>query len=204
MSTVIIDYGMGNLISVKRAFEECGADVIISDNPDDLSSASHIVLPGVGAFADGMSALHAAGWVKSIQRAVEEEEAALLGICLGMQLLADSGVEGGEAAGLGMIPGQVVRLESGESGERIPHVGWNEIWPQQQHALFEHIADGSDFYFVHSYHFITSDPAFVLSTTPYCRGFTSAVGKGRIMGVQFHPEKSQRSGFQLIRNFLSI
>lgn len=204
MSTVIIDYGMGNLISVKRAFEECGADVHISDDPQDLASATHIVLPGVGAFADGMAALNAKGWRAAIRTAVERESAALLGICLGMQLLAEKGTEGGQVDGLGLIEGEVVKLQPKEVGERIPHVGWNELWPEQRHTLFEGIADGSDFYFVHSYHFRTKDDASLLATTPYCGGFASVVGKDRILGVQFHPEKSQRTGFQLIRNFLSL
>lgn len=204
MSTVIIDYGMGNLISVKRAFEECGADVYISDDPQDLSSATHIVLPGVGAFADGMAALDAKGWRTAIHTAAERESAALLGICLGMQLLAETGTEGGRVGGLGLIEGEVVRLQPKAAGERIPHVGWNELWPEQRHPLFDGITDGSDFYFVHSYHFQTKDEASLLATTPYCGGFASVVGKDRVMGVQFHPEKSQRNGFQLIRNFLSL
>lgn len=203
MSTVIIDYGMGNLISVKRAFEECGANVSISDNPEDLLGASHIVLPGVGAFTDGMASLARNGWINAIRQAADNGEASILGICLGMQLLADFGEEGGGMEGLGLIPGRVVRLQPAQSDERIPHVGWNELSIEQTHNLLYGIPNHSDFYFVHSYHFKAEHPSDVLATTPYSGGFTSVVSRNQVMGVQFHPEKSQRTGFQLIKNFLN-
>ena len=121
---LVINCGIGNLGSVRRAFEECGAHVLVSDNPDDLRQVDRIVLPGVGAYADGMEALAAKGWPKPLRDALDKSGVALLGICLGMQLLSESGTEGGGAQGLGLIPGKVVRLEPG-NGERIPHVGWN-------------------------------------------------------------------------------
>ncbi len=201
MSILIIDYGMGNLASVRRAFEECGADVFISDDPADIKEAERLVLPGVGAFYDAMALLRKKGWVDAIRRAVLEEGIPILGICLGMQLMAESGVEGGESEGLGLVPGRVIRLESKDS-ERIPHVGWNEVHFQQKHLLFDAISDGADFYFVHSFHFVPSKPEHVLAITPYCGGFVSVVGKGSAVGVQFHPEKSSKAGFVIIKNFL--
>lgn len=204
MRTIIIDYGMGNLNSVKRAFEECGTTVVISDKPDDLASATHIVLPGVGAFADGMHNLNERGWVSAIKKIAQEKSIPLLGICLGMQLLADFGNEGGNINGLGCIPGEVKRLEPKSTEERIPHVGWNEISITKDTPLFHKISDKSDFYFVHSYHFVAVHSEHVIATTPYCGGFVSAVMSGTVYGCQFHPEKSQRLGFQLIQNFLKL
>ncbi|GAM09650.1 imidazole glycerol phosphate synthase subunit HisH [Geobacter sp. OR-1] len=201
--TLIVDYGMGNLGSVRRAFEECGADVFISGNPSDISVADHIVLPGVGAFADGMTALNAAGWVDALRRSTTEM-IPLLGICLGMQLLADRGFEGGETEGLGLIPGEVRRLEPDSAETRIPHVGWNEVHPRCANPLFSAIAEGTDFYFVHSYHFIPLTADDIAATTPYCGTFVSALNRGTVFGTQFHPEKSSRAGFQVIRNFLAL
>lgn len=202
MNVLVINYGMGNLASVRRAFEECGATVLVSDNPDDLSGVDRIVLPGVGAFPDGMNNLAVAGWPAKLHAALKDPEVRLLGICLGMQLLADRGFEGEETAGLGLIPGTVTRLQP-PGGERIPHVGWNEIHAAQPHPLLEEIPDGTDFYFVHSYRFQPKDPESSLARTPYCGDFASIVGRRNVVGTQFHPEKSSKQGFQLIRNFLS-
>jgi glutamine amidotransferase len=202
--TLIVDYGMGNLGSVKRAFEECGADVFISDDPNDCTLADHIVLPGVGAFADGMAAMTAGGWTVALCSATQEDKIPLLGICLGMQLLADKGFEGGETAGLGLIPGEVCRLVADRPETRIPHVGWNEVHYGGKHPLFARIPTGSDFYFVHSFHFIACNYDDALATTPYCGAFVFAVSRVTVYGTQFHPEKSSRVGFQLIRNFLSL
>jgi len=202
--TLIVDYGMGNLGSVKRAFEECGTDVFISDNPDDCEMADHIVLPGVGAFADGMAALTTAGWVDALHVATQQDNIPLLGICLGMQLLADKGFEGGETVGLGLIPGEVRRLVAVTSETRIPHVGWNEVNHGGKHPLFTGIPTGVDFYFVHSYHFVTANDDDTLAVTPYCGSFVSAVARNTVYGTQFHPEKSSRAGFQLIRNFMAL
>lgn len=202
--TLIVDYGMGNLSSVKRAFEECGADAFISENPADCARADHIVLPGVGAFPDGMAALTGGGWVEPLRRAGREERIPLLGICLGMQLLADRGFEGGETAGLGLIPGAVCRLVVVTPADRIPHVGWNEVHHRGGHPLLAGVSSGADFYFVHSYHFEAAQAEDVVATTPYCGSFISVVARGTIYGTQFHPEKSSRAGFQLIRNFLAL
>lgn len=204
MTVLIIDYGMGNLQSVQRAFEECGADVMISEDPGSLKRASHIVLPGVGAFCDAMRNIRRKGWYEAIRQEVLEEQIPLLGICLGMQLLAEKGNEGGKTEGLGLVPGAIRKLIPDCDETRIPHVGWNEVHQPSPNPLLEGIPDGTDFYFVHSYHFIPADASFAVAQTPYCGGFVSAVMNGKVFGVQFHPEKSQKSGFRVIQNFLGI
>lgn len=201
---VIIDYGMGNLGSVRRAFEECGADVAVANEPTSLFDAAGIVLPGVGAFVDGMKNLKDRGWIEVLTHHVQSNKIPVLGICLGMQLLAERSFEGGETAGLGWISGEVIRLQPTELNERIPHVGWNEVYQNQNHALIESVKEGTDFYFVHSYHFVPSVESAILLKTPYCGQFVSAVVQDNIMGVQFHPEKSSKPGFQIIRNFLNL
>lgn len=204
MSVMVIDYGLGNLRSVKRAFEECGANVFISDAPKDMKNASHVVLPGVGAYYDGMKNLHEKHWVDQLHE-MAEKGMPIIGICLGMQLLASKGYEGGfETLGLDLIGGEVRRLIPDIQDERIPHVGWNSIWIKHGHPLINNIQDGSDFYFVHSYHFNPHASSSVIATTDYCGQFVSIVYRNNIYGVQFHPEKSHKVGFQLIRNFLQI
>ena len=204
METAIIDYGMGNLLSVQRAFEKCGSDAVIIDNPLELRDAEHIVLPGVGAFPDAMGNLRKNGWIEELNRAVLEKETPILGICLGMQLLADKGYEVRECDGLGYIPGEIIRFTQTQEKERIPHVGWNEILKREDSPLFDGIADGTNYYFVHSYHFRVANEENIATVTPYCGEFVSSVIKDNIVGTQFHPEKSQKAGFKLIKNFLSM
>ncbi|MDD5085022.1 MAG: imidazole glycerol phosphate synthase subunit HisH [Candidatus Omnitrophica bacterium] len=204
MDVVVVDYGMGNLGSVRRSLEECGAKVLVSGDPSDLESASRVILPGVGAFADGMAHLRERGWIEALKRNIREAQIPLLGICLGMQLLADKGYEGGQTEGLGLVPGVVKRFEPGEPTVRIPHVGWNEVHITRPNPLFSGIPDNCDFYFVHSYYFVSEDDGSVVATTPFCGGFASAVMEGSVFGVQFHPEKSSRHGFCLLRNFLKV
>jgi glutamine amidotransferase len=198
----VVDYGVSNLDSVARALEECGATPYVTADPAELKHASLMVLPGVGAFADGMRNLRARGLDQALREQVLEQGVPLLGVCLGMHLLADRGSEGGESQGLGLIPGHVEKLQPDEPGTRVPHVGWNEVHPARPSPLMEGIEDGRDFYFVHSYHLACDDPADVLATTPYCGGIASAVQRGIVAGVQFHPEKSQKAGFALLRNFV--
>ena len=204
METAIIDYGMGNLLSVQRAFEKCGSDAVIIDNPLELRDAERIVLPGVGAFPDAMDNLRKNGWIEELNRAVLEKETPILGICLGMQLLADKGDEVRECDGLGYIPGEIIRFTQTQEKERIPHVGWNEILKREDSPLFDGIADGTNYYFVHSYHFRVANEENIATVTPYCGEFVSSVIKDNIVGTQFHPEKSQKAGFKLIKNFLSM
>jgi glutamine amidotransferase len=201
MSVLIVDYGMGNLGSVRRAIEECGGTTFISNNPKDIEEARHIILPGVGSFSDGMKNLDQSNWVPAIKTAVLNN-IPLLGICLGMHLLADKGFENGETEGLALISGEVIPLQSTHPNERIPHVGWNEVSPNKESDLLEGIPENSDFYFVHSFHFKTTETDSIVAETPYCNSFSSVVEDGLVCGVQFHPEKSSHWGFKLLKNFL--
>jgi glutamine amidotransferase len=203
MATVIIDYGMGNLDSISRAVAECGGDPLVTSKEADLAAASHIILPGVGSFAPAAKNLAASGLVPCIREQVLTHHIPFMGICLGMHLMADKGYEGGEAAGLGLIPGRVVRLEAANSSEKIPHMGWNEVDLLVQSPLFAGMENGKDFYFVHSYHFVC-EPDYVMATTPYCGKINSIVGRDNIIGAQFHPEKSQRAGLKLLSNFIAM
>lgn len=202
MTVLIIDYGMGNLASARRAIEECNGRAIVSSNPQDLDIADRIIVPGVGAFPQAMQRLSEGGWEEALRKAVLDQGIPLLGVCLGMQLLADESYEVAVTKGLGFISGRVERLVPIAQSERVPHVGWNEV-NHNDCCLFEGIEKGTDFYFVHSYKFVPSNPDSILATTPYAGEFVSAVGSGRIAGVQFHPEKSSRAGFQLLKNFLA-
>lgn len=202
-NTIIIDYGMGNLDSVQRALEECGATVKISNNVNEIRNATHLILPGVGAFKAGMDNLCTSGLTELISEQVKIKKVPFLGICLGMQLLADKGFEGGESPGLGFVSGEVRLLKSQKVGERIPHVGWDQVSYLKESVLFKNISENSDFYFVHSYHFVCSEQQNVIGVTKYADGFVSAVQNENIFGVQFHPEKSQKMGFQVFKNFLS-
>jgi glutamine amidotransferase len=203
MKVVIVDYQMSNLGSLRRSLEECGADVSIATDAVAARTAPRLIVPGVGSFADGMANLQRAGWIAELQSAARAG-VPILGICLGMQLLAEKGYEGGETAGLGLVPGEVTRFQAPSRDTRIPHVGWNEVRQTKTGPLFAGIADRADFYFVHSYHFTTTRPENVIATTDYCGGFVSAVQSGQTFGVQFHPEKSSRAGFQVLKNFLHV
>jgi glutamine amidotransferase len=201
---VIVDYGIGNVDSVARAVEECGARAVISHREDDVAGATHLILPGVGAFGDGMRNVRARGLDTLLREQVVVGGIPFLGICLGMQLMATRGLEHGVTEGLGWIDGEVRRLEPTHEDARIPHIGWNEVTPSRDTPLLAGVGPARDFYFVHSYHFVCTEEKDVLARTPYCGGFVSAVGRDRIFGVQFHPEKSQRAGFAVLRNFLAL
>ena len=190
MSVLIVDYGMGNLASARRAFEKCGVRTLVSNDPASVATASRVVIPGVGAFAQAMRRLNERGWVDALREDAVEKGVPVLGVCLGMQLLAEVGTEGGDTPGLGLISGRVEKLSPETAAERIPHVGWNEVYPTNSCSLFAGIRSGSDFYFVHSYHLVVDDENLVAARSPYCGGFVSAVKFGRVFGVQFHPEKS--------------
>jgi len=204
MQVVIIDYGMGNLQSIATALERCNATVTISNDSYEIFCADKIILPGVGAFADGMQNLCSCGLDKVVREAAIDHKIPLLGICLGMQLLADTGVEGGTIPGLGLIPGDVIKLVPSLPQELIPHVGWNEVYYPKNNPLFAQIPEGSDFYFVHSYLFVPKSALNIIGVTPYCNEFVSAINEQHIWGVQFHPEKSGILGLTLINNFLTI
>ena len=203
-NVAIVDFGMGNLDSVKRAVEECGGIPVVTDKEVDIESATHIILPGVGSFRDGMRNLSARSLDTVLYEQVVRGQIPFLGICLGMQMMATVGWEGGETKGLGWIDGEVQRLKPSGKEMRIPHIGWDEVYVKKDSPLFEGIGNAKDFYFVHSYHFCCKNEHDVLANTSYCDGFVSAVGRGQIFGVQFHPEKSQWLGLRLFKNFLSV
>lgn len=201
-SVLIVDHGLCNLDSIGRALSECGARVTVSADPRDIATADRLVLPGVGSFARGMDNLHARGLAAALHDSLARHPRPLLGICLGLQLLADWGAEGGGTPGLGLIPGRVERLDP-RPGERLPHVGWNQVHPLRDHPLFRGVADGADVYFVHSFA-LRCPPENRLAEADYAGGFAAAAAAGHVCGVQFHPEKSQTVGFTLIRNFLAM
>lgn len=201
---IVVDYKTSNLGSIKRALELSACEVIISDDPSDLKKADKIILPGIGVFADAMTYLTRLGWVDALHEEVVHNQKYFLGICLGMQLLADTGYEGGQCPGLNFIPGSVQKIEQTALRERIPHVGWNEVYSTQNSPLFSNIASGADFYFVHSYSFVPKSTNHVIATTPYGNEIVAAVQADNIFGVQFHPEKSAPLGFDIFKNFLTL
>ena len=209
-SVLVIDAGLGNIGSVVAALQRhhCSVQRLPKPpSPEDTASFSHAVLPGVGAFSAGMQALQASGWEGWIKQMWCQSNRPLLGICLGMQLLASEGEEGvpdGFVAGLDLIPGRVERLKV-TSDLVLPHVGWNSLhWHSPETPLSQGLPDGGDMYFVHSYAFQPRDSAHGLAVSDYGGSFTAVVGTGACYGVQFHPEKSQRLGRHLLDNFLSL
>ena len=203
MTTLIVDYGMGNLRSVQKAFERIGEDAQISSDPQQVAEANRIVLPGVGAFRDAVNALHEHQLVDVLQDHIAADRP-FLGICLGLQMLFEESLEDGVHKGLGIIPGKVRRFEL-SSEYKIPHLGWNQLQlpAAARHSLFDGIDSGRWFYFVHSYHCDPTDDHWTAATTDYGYPFVSAVARGNVMATQFHPEKSQASGMQILRNFLT-
>lgn len=198
----ILDYGAGNLRSVETAFKRLGVTTSVTKDPDVISLADGVVLPGVGAFADAMNALHASGLVPVIHEVIQTGMP-FLGICLGMQALFDSSDEGPGVAGLGIVPGMVHRLP--DRGLKIPHIGWNSLQLHQPKSpLVRDLPDTPYAYFVHSFACMSDNPAHVLTTTEYGVSFHSAVQKDNVIGMQFHPEKSGKIGEILLRNFVKM
>ena len=201
----LIDYGISNVRSVQKAFEHLNAEVTLMSDPDQVMRADKLILPGVGAFSAGMEGLRRRGLIEPITRRVRQG-APLIGICLGMQLLFDESEEIGPGlqakAGLSLLAGQVVRLRG--EGIHIPHMGWNQLHPLLDSALLRGVEPGAYAYFVHSYVCEPVDASVILATTDYGQPFASVVGQGSVWGIQFHPEKSQRTGLQVLRNFVSM
>ena len=195
----IVDYGMGNLRSVQKAFEKLGVAAAITTRPSDLATASHVVLPGVGAFRDAIAELKRLDFVPAIRDAVARGKP-FLGICLGLQLLFDVSHEDGEHEGLGIIPGQVVRFVS-QPGLKVPHMGWNSLTLHQTHPVLQGIEAGAHVYFVHSYHVVPTDRSVVAATSDHGGEFVAMIARGNLAATQFHPEKSQKVGLQLLQNF---
>jgi len=197
---VVVDYGMGNLHSIAKALEFVGAEVLVSNKKEDLELADKIVLPGVGAFRDGMMNLQKNKLDKILFQEVIKKKKPFLGVCLGMQLLADKSNEFGNWKGLGFIPGEVKKFDV-EDTLKIPHIGWNNVEFIKDHPVLSGIKDNSDFYFVHSYCFTCKDQSHIYGKTDYGGLFTSIIVKDNIFAVQFHPEKSQKDGLTLLSNF---
>lgn len=197
----IVDYGMGNVLSVRNSLEYLGLEAEITRSPEVLRKATHLILPGVGAFGDAMKNLDKLGLVKPLEQEILTKNKPLLGICLGLQLMAKSSLEHGSHRGLGWFDADVVPFQK-EQGMKIPHMGWNRIGILRPHPVFEKIQpDNMDFYFVHSFHMVCHEGADVLATCDYGIAFTAAVSRGNIVATQFHPEKSQDSGLQFLENF---
>ena len=209
MSVVaVVDYGMGNLRSVAKALEHVavGAKVVVTSDPAEVARADRVVVPGQGAMPDCMAELEGRGLKPAVLAAAAEKP--FLGICIGLQMLFEHSEEG-DVPGLGILPGQV-RLfprealwSSAGSRLKVPHMGWNEVTQAQSHPLWRGIADGSRFYFVHSYYVEPAGPAVIAGSTVYGIPFTSAVARANIFAVQFHPEKSSKDGLQLLANFMA-
>ncbi|HKL49189.1 MAG TPA: imidazole glycerol phosphate synthase subunit HisH [Desulfuromonadales bacterium] len=201
---VIIDYGMGNLRSVQKGIEKVGFTARVTDDPDEVATADKLVLPGVGAFSDCMDSLRQGGFVEPVLHHVDSGKP-FLGICLGLQLLFTESEEFGRHKGLGIIPGRVVRFpgDMHQGGEvlKVPHMGWNQIAIRKDAPIFRGIEDGSSFYFVHSYYVVPDDPAVVATETEYGVTFCSSIWRDNVMATQFHPEKSQAVGLQILKNF---
>ena len=198
----IIDYGMGNVGSIRNMLRKLGAPAVITRNAAEIRAAEKIILPGVGAFDRGMSNIADLKLLPLLEEAALERRIPVLGICLGMQLLFERSEEG-RHAGLGWIPGQVVRFRPNGTSLKVPHMGWNAVAVQRESTLFSGLAEGARFYFVHSYHVECADE-FVLAETHHGYDFVSSVANGNIAGTQFHPEKSHRFGLQLLKNFVGV
>ncbi len=199
----IIDYGIGNLRSIEKAFQSMGIAVTRTDDPDEIGGAARLVLPGVGAFGACMGELEERRLVRPIYKAVEAG-VPFLGVCVGMQLLFEESNEQGAHEGLGILPGRVIHFHDNEEVDEsltAPHMGWNTLHVAQPLALLEGVEQNDYFYFVHSYHAAPEEPEDIAATTTYGRPVPAIVGRNNVFGVQFHPEKSQRSGLQILQNF---
>jgi glutamine amidotransferase len=212
MTVAVIDYGSGNLHSAAKALERAAREggtnekIVVTNDPDDVRRAERIVLPGVGAFADCKRGLDAvSGMVAALNEAVLKKGKPFFGICVGMQLLAERGLEHGVSNGLGWLRGEVDRITPSDSSLRIPHMGWNTLRMKRKHALFDGIDlgdRGQHAYFVHSYHFKPKDSSDLVAEADYAGSITAMVARDNIAGSQFHPEKSQKLGLALLANFL--
>lgn len=201
MNIVIVNYGSGNLRSVQRSFERAGFASTITADPNVVAEASHLVVPGVGAFSDCMDNLEKLGMLEPI-RAFIQADKPYLGICLGLQILFTEGTEFGSRSGLGILPGQVIHFPKNEL--KIPHMGWNQVQIEKETPHLKGIPNNSYFYFVHSYYGKPASDDCIATTTDYGVCFPSAVSQGRLFACQFHPEKSQQMGRQLLENFARL
>jgi imidazole glycerol-phosphate synthase subunit HisH len=204
MSISIIDYGMANLRSVQKAFEQVGHRAEIISRPEQIEAADKVVLPGVGAFQDAVATLRAQELDAPVIRHIERGKP-FLGICLGLQMLFDVGYEDGEHRGLGVLRGKCVRFDVDRTmGLKVPHMGWNQLDVRRPSPLFNGLPEGAGVYFVHSYHVEPEDPNVIATTTDYGVPFVSSVWRDNVMATQFHPEKSQKVGLQILANFAGM
>jgi glutamine amidotransferase len=197
---IIIDYGVGNFRNVQKAFQAIGAEAEISDSVEAIRQADALVLPGVGAFGDAIDNLRGRGLDQPVLEAAVAGKP-LFGICVGLQLLFEESEEMGRHVGLGLLPGKIVRFPAGLT---VPHMGWNQIEPVRQHPLLNRVGPGDFAYFAHSYHAAPAEPTHVVAYTDYGQKFASIVAKENVWAIQFHPEKSQQVGLQLLRNFVEF
>lgn len=204
MQIGIINYQIGNIRSVANAFDTVANSVEIITKPEELSKAEKVVLPGVGSFEDGMRNLQRLGWIDVLEEEVIKNNKPFLGICLGMQMLGSHSTENGYHKGLNWIPGAVKKISVPNNSFRIPHIGWDNVNIPRNSRLFENCRDSLDFYFVHSYAFCPVDHSVISGTCDYGINFVAAVEKENICGTQFHPEKSQKSGLALLKNFSNM
>ena len=200
MNIAIIDYGVGNLCSVEKAFTSQGIDAVVTRDEKALREADKLVLLGVGAFGYAMESLRKLGFDRLVIEAADAGKP-IIGICVGLQMMFEEGHEFGSHRGLGLLPGRVIKFPD---NVRTPHVGWNQVEFKQGHPVFRDLPDHSFFYFVHSYYVEPDDPSCVMGETEYGRRFASICGRDNIIGVQFHPEKSQAAGLTLLNNFARI
>jgi glutamine amidotransferase len=204
MRIAIIDYGMANLRSVQKAFEQVGHGAEIISRPEQVESADKVVLPGVGAFQDAVATLRAQELDRPVLQHIARGKP-FLGICLGLQMLFDVGYEDGEHRGLGVLAGKCVRFDVDRTmGLKVPHMGWNQLDVRRPSPLFHGLPEGAGVYFVHSYYVEPEDPEVVATTTDYGVPFVSSVWRDNIMATQFHPEKSQKVGMQILANFAGM
>jgi glutamine amidotransferase len=204
MSIAIVDYGMANLRSVQKAFEQVGHRAAIISKPEEIDKADKIVLPGVGAFADAVATLRESSLVDPILKHIRSGRP-FLGICLGLQMLFDVGYEDGEHRGLGVLPGKCVRFDVDQTMNlKVPHMGWNQLSVQRPSPLLKELPEGASVYFVHGYHVVPADSKVIATTTDYGRPFVSSIWRDNIMATQFHPEKSQKVGLKMLENFAAL
>jgi len=203
MNVVIVDYGLGNIRSVAEAVRRVGYGPLVSNKTEDLQKADKFILPGVGSFSDGMKNLYELGLVELLNRLVIKEARPILGICLGLQLMAKESHEFSYQEGLGWFDASAVKLQTGDDKLRVPHIGWNDLIQIRDNILFEGIPKEALFYYVHSYHLQCRDKDIVVGECEHGVRFSVALNKGNIYATQFHPEKSQSIGLMLLKNFLT-
>src|SRR5947207_491956 len=204
MDIAIVDYGMANLRSVQKALEQVGASAEIVSKPEQVRRADRVILPGVGAFKDAIATLRSSGLAEPVLEHMKSGKP-FLGICLGLQMLVDVGYEDGEHRGLGVIPGKCVRFDVDQRlGLKVPHMGWNQLNMKKRSPLLNDLPEGCGVYFVHSYHVVPADDSVISTTSDYGGNFVSSIWRGNVMGTQFHPEKSQKVGLQILKNFAAV